>query len=520
MKNNPNGLLPPLADSGILHEIGNLDFKGAQMKKGLLILSMLLISLAFVLPVSAVGPAGDWVSSFYCVNQDTVNTANISLAFYQENNGTAALTYSDTIAAGKSKNYYTPTTPASVPDPFLGAVVVSSSTPLACSVVNNTTAVGTSGDPFRYSSSGGFGSAEAAPVSYATQVVRDFWGYESYIAIQNTSTASAAVTVEFTDRYGTDYPTATQHLTVPGQSNRVLYLTDVTALGTGFTGSAKISADDGTTPLAVMEAYYNIATDYTKAQIQAFNAATVGDDYVYAPQVVRSYYGYNGGIQIVNVGTANTSFKVTFTMGTGTNQVVATYQHTVELAPGEVKDLYLPNVTELAAVDGKPMAERTGFAVVEAASTTGVHNAAGQLAANVNITNVGTYSGLEAWGGRGATYNAFPESAASTKLYIPNMPVHVSSLWSGGFFIASFGTTAGTCDITFVDDGDAFMNDVPVGLGVYINKWAPNVTNLDSGYNSGMWAECTVPVFGIGNLNADGTTTYGDSYSQFNAIAP
>lgn len=489
------------------------------MKKGLLILTMLLISLALVLPVSAAGPAGDWVSSFYCVNQDTVNTANISLAFYQENNGTAALTFSDTIAAGKSKNYYTPTTPAGVPDPFLGAVVVSSSTPLACSVVNNTTSVGTSGDPFRYSSSGGFNSSEAAPVSYATQVVRDFWGYESYIAIQNTSTASVAVTVEFTDRYGTDFASATQNITVPGQSNRVLYLTDIVALGTGFTGSAKISADDGTTPLAVMEAYYNNNSSAAASQIQAFNAASIGDDYVYAPQVVRSYYGYNGGLQIVNVGSTNTSFKVSFTIGSGGSTTLATYQHTVELAPGELKDLYLPNLTELLAVDSLPMAERTGFAVVEATDTAGTHNSSGELAANVNITNVGAYSGLEAWGGRGATYNAFPESAASTKLYLPSMPVHVSDLWSGGFFIANFGS-AGTCDITFVDDADAFMDDVAIGVNGYINRWAPNVTNLDYGYNSGMWVECTVPVFGIGNLNADGTSVYGDSYSQFNAIAP
>ncbi|MCJ7694948.1 MAG: hypothetical protein MUO40_05915 [Anaerolineaceae bacterium] len=492
------------------------------MKKGrlFLILSVFLLSLVFAVPTAAQGPAGDWVSSFYCVNQDTVNPATISLAFYQENNGTAALTYSDSIAAGKSKNYYTPTTPSGVPDPFLGSVVVSSSTPLACSVVNNTTAVGTSGDPFRYSSSGGFSSGEAAAVLYATQVVRDFWGYESYIAIQNTSTSPTDVTVTFKDRYGTDFPAATQNLTVPGQSNRVLYLTSIAALGSGFTGSAKISADDATTPLAVMEAYYNSAVDANTSQIQAFNAATVGDDYVYAPQVVRSYYGYNGGIQIVNVGLANTSFKITFTMGTGINQVIAVYQHGVELAPGEVKDLYLPNLTELVDVDGKPMAERTGFAVIEAASTGGVHNSAGELAANVNITNVGAYPTLEAWGGRGATYNAFPESAASTKLYIPNMPVHVGGIWSGGFFIANFGGSAGTCDITFVDDVDAFMNDEPIAVNGYINKWAPNVTNLDSGYNSGMWVDCTVPVFGIGNLNADGTSTYGDSYIQFNAIAP
>jgi hypothetical protein len=488
------------------------------MKKGrsILILSVLLISLIFVVPTSAQGPAGDWVSSFSCINQDAVNTANISLAFFQENNGTAALTYSDTIAAGKSKNYYTPTTPAGVPDPFLGAVVVSSSTPLSCSVTNNTTAVGTLGDPYRFSSSGGFSSTEAAPVSYATQVVRNFYGWQAYIAIQNTSTSATNVTVTFKDRYGADFPAATQALSVPGQSNRVVYLSTIAALGEGFQGSAKIVADNGTTPLAVVQTYYNDAEDYTQTQIHTFNGATVGDDYVYVPQIVRNYYGYSGGLQIVNVGTTPTAFKVTFSMGTGPTVMV--YQHTVTLAAGELKDLYLPNVTELVAIDSWPMAERTGFAVIEATDVAGVHNAAGQLAANVNISNYGGYAGLEAWGGRGATYNAFPQSAASTKLFIPNMPVHVSG-FSGGFFIANYGA-AGTCDITFVDDANAFMDNVAIGVNGYINYWAPNVPNLDSGYNSGMWVECTVPVFGIGNMSADGTSTYGDSYTQFNAIAP
>jgi hypothetical protein len=494
------------------------NYKGANMKKrrSILMLSVLLISLIFVVPTAAQGPAGDWVSSFYCVNQDTVNTANISLAFYQENNGTAALTYSDTIAAGKSKNYYTPTSPAGVPDPFLGSVVVSSSTPLSCSIVNNTTSVGTSGDPFRFGSSAGFNSAEAGPVAYATQVERDFWGWNSYIVVQNTSTVSTNVTITFIDRYGTTYPTATQNISVPGQSNRVVYLTSISALGTGFIGSAKVVADDGTTPLAVSQAFYNDAEDYAQTQFHSFNGAFEGDDYVYAPRTVRNYYGYSGGITIVNVGTTSTSFKITFSMGTG--PTVINYQYPETLAPGELKDLYLPNVTELAAIDTWPMAERTGFAVIEATDVAGVHNAAGQLAANVNSSNYGGYAGFESWGGRGTTYNAFPQSAASTKLYIPNMPVHNSG-FSGGFFIANFGS-AGTCDLTFVDDADAFMDDVAIGVNGYINYWAPNVSNLDTGYNSGMWVECTVPVYGIANFSADGTSTFGDSYVEFNAVAP
>ena len=93
----------------------------------MIVFSMLL---ALVPAAAAQGPAGDWVSGIACQNLDEVNAADVTLSFYLENSGTSSLDYNDTIPAGSSKNYYTPSSPPGVPDGFLGSVVIQSSTPL------------------------------------------------------------------------------------------------------------------------------------------------------------------------------------------------------------------------------------------------------------------------------------------------------------------------------------------------------------------------------------------------------
>lgn len=480
-----------------------------------ILLTVFLTSLIFVVPTTAQGPAGDWVSSIHCINQDDVNPANITLAFYQENSSTAALTYADTIAAGKSKNYYTPTSPPGVPDPFLGSLVVSSSTPLSCTATNSTTAAGTEVDPYRFGSTGGFNSSEASPIMYATQVERNFWDWDSYIAIQNTSMDPVDVTVAYTNRYGVAFPSATEHITIQGQASRILYQESNTALGDGFIGSAKITADDGTTPLAVVQAFYNDAADYNTAQFHAFAGASSGGSKLLVPYLMRNYYGYNAGLMIVNVGSAATSFKVTYTIN-GSNYV---YQHSVDLAPGENKDFYLPNVTELDPVDGLTDSLRFGYAVIEATDTVGTPNPAGELVANVNQSHLGVF--YPQYGGRGASYNAFPVDAQRDTLFMPNFARHVNGIFSSGFHVSNFSAVPGTCDITFVDDADANITGLPILANSYFSMYAPNIPNLDDGYNSGVVITCTVGVIGIGNMSGDAASgTFGDSFIQTNLQIP
>jgi hypothetical protein len=150
--------------------------------------------LALVPAASAQGPAGDWVSGIACQNLDEVNDADVTLSFYLEDSGASSLDYNDTITAGSSKNYYTPSSPPGVPDGFLGSVVIQSSAPLACNVNTQTTGTGSSTSPFRIGTSAGFADAQTRPDMCSAGDEGAGWCLEFYVAVQNATASAVDVT--------------------------------------------------------------------------------------------------------------------------------------------------------------------------------------------------------------------------------------------------------------------------------------------------------------------------------------
>jgi len=479
----------------------------------LVIILALVLPLFFVSPVSAQGPTGSWATGISCQNQDPDNDASIELVFYAQGSGTEVLTYNDTIGAGMSKNYYTSTSFTGLPSDFFGSLVVNSDKPLTCAAEHSKTSTGTMSDPYRFAASKGFNSGEAAPKIFVSQIEKDFYGWNSYMSIQNTTGTSTDVTVTFVSRYGSNLAAATENFTIPGYSNHVVYLENNVNIPSNFIGGATIMADDGTTPLVVTATFYNSGADHRSSQIHAYNGATTGSNTLYAPYVLRNYYGYQTGMMVQNVGTTSTSFKITFTF----NGVDYVYQHPSNLAPGAVTDLYLPNVTELAPVDGLPVQNRFGKAVIEATNTAGTLNSAGELAGNVNQDNRGGAGIPEERAGQGATYGAFLSTGGSNTVYISKW-MRNAGLFSSGFNISNFSGTNGTCDITFVADADANMTNVSIPANSFKSFYGPDVPNLDDGYDSGVVIDCTVDVFVITNASANpGSGKYGDSFYQMNA---
>jgi len=480
--------------------------KAFRLVKGLVILSLIL---ALGPIATAQGPTGTWVSGIACQNLSDTEQATIMLAFYPEGSGTAALTYTDPVPIdpGGSRNYYTASSPPGVPDPFIGAVVVSSDQPLACNVNTQTTGVGTQADPYRIGTSAGISADEAATEAYAPQVMKNLSGWSSYVAVQNTETSSVDVTVTYKDRDGNDIPAATETATIPGQSSKVFYQASNTDLPDQFLGAAAVSADDGISRLATVVNFYNSGSDSSSAQLHSYNGFSSGADKLFVPRIVRNYYGYNGGLSIQNIGSAATTVTIAFYFGGSTY----TY-NSGSIVPGAALPLYAPDVTELDPVDSLPETQRFGSAEIQAAS-------GGTIVAIINEDNRGGPGVPAERVGKGSTYNAFADGLQTDTVFFAQITRKAGGVFSGGFQVANTTSTAGACDIAYAGAALADETGVTLPASGVIARYGPNVANLPDGFNSSASVVCTQSIIGISNLAAEpGSGKYGDSFTQGNGL--
>jgi len=474
------------------------------------ILSVILLLIISTVSSALAGPpSGEWVSGIFCQNTGTSATTLITIAFYAEGSSTATYTYDDTtpLDAGRSREYYTPDF-GSLTSPFVGSAVVSADKQLVCKINTQTTGTGTSADYYRIATSNGLEESEAGTTVFVPQIAKNYSGWNSYMSVQNTSSSSVDVTVTYKDRYGTAFPSATENVEIAANSNKIFYQNDNTNLPDQWMGSAIISADNGTTNLAVIINMYNDGSDSNHAQLLSYNGSKSGADKLYITRVLRNYYAYNSGITVQNIGTEDTTIKITFYFPE------ASYVYNSgTISAGASLVLYLPDVTELDPVDSMHNNNRYASAVVEVIT-------GGPIVANVNVDNRGGTGVPVERVGQGNTYSAFPEGAATTTIYFPQVPDKAySNTFSGGFQIANQTATATTCDIVYNGDTDANETGVALAANGSIKRFAPDVPNLNDGYNDSVTVTCGQPVTGIMNFAVVvGSGLLGDSYTEGNGI--
>jgi len=454
-------------------------------------------------------PSGDWVSGIACQNLSATTASSISIAFYPEGNGVAALTYNDPtpVPANGSRNYFTPSSPPGLPDDFIGSAVVSSDQPMSCNVNTQTTGSGTVSDPYRLGTSAGVRETETYTSAYVPQVEKNYaGGWSSYIAIQNTGDDSVDVTINYKDRYGSNIPSASETIAIPALSNYISYQTANGNLPDNFLGSATITGD-GSTPLAIATSFYNSGADSSTSQMHSYNGFGSGANKILIPRFVRNYYGYNGGFAIQNVGGAATTVTINFHFA-GNN-----YTYTSSsIAIGASLFLYAPNITELDPVDALPESQRSGSAEITASG-------GGSIIAIVNEDNRGGDGVPTERIGQGATYNGILSGEETSSVFFSQVPRKAGGVWSGGFVVSNTTDSPCTCDITYANTPGADETDVPISAKGSFSRYAPNVSGLPDGFNSSVSVVCTQNVVGISNQAVEtGTGLYGDSYAQSNGL--
>ncbi len=485
------------------------------MKKSIAIFICISFCMISISSVGAQGPEGDWASSISCQNLDQDNAAEITLTFYSNADGSIAAIYNDTITAGNSRNYDTADQALGVPADFSGSVVVSSLKPVVCTVNTLNSGSGTSEDPYRIASSSGLDELEVASTIYAPQVMKTYFGWSSYISVQNASDSPVTIQITYKTRAGDDVAGAAEIATIPSHSNALFYQTANEALTDSFIGAAKVNV---TSPvegeIAAVVHFYNIGDDTSTSQFHSYNGLSGGATKLYLPRLVRLFYGYNSGVTIQNISDVDTTVTITF------NFDEKTYVYNSDtISPNTALFLYLPDVDELDEVDTFAIGKRFGNAVVVS------NNAEASIVGIVNEDNRGNTEHNdgnpipEERIGQGSTYSAIPSGSETLSLYFPQVMRKVDGIFSGGFFFSNISGQAGFCEIHFTGVPEAKIDDFDMAVNESKSYFAPNISNLPDGFNSSVSVHCNIEVIGIQNFAADpGTGKVGDSFTQNNGF--
>lgn len=469
-----------------------------------LLVAMVLVS---TMVVSAQG--GTWVSGIMIQNQSETDDAHVTITFYWAEGetlaGQVAATITRTIIAGQATSIYGPDI-TDLPDDFVGSAVVSSDQPVVANV--NTQVPSGSGatedDPNRVGTASGVLSPSTT-LNF-TQVMNDYYEWNSYLAVQNTSSSEASVTVRYyNDSDGSEVSAAADTQTISAYSTYIFRQPDNSSLSSSWGGSAVVTS---TQALAGVANFYNSGTAKDTAQFHSYNAFGSGGTKLYAPRLVKDYYDYQSGLKIQNVGSAATDVTIVYYFGG------SAYTQTVSsLQPSAATGLYLGDgsqVPELAGVSG---------------SGSGVITSSGEpIVATVNEDNrLGqVISGHE---GRGVTYNAIVDGSQSDTVLFSQVTSRFYG-YSGGIQVQNVGSAGTTVTAVFSAPG---FTDVTEQTTLQPNEsvswFGPDAVSAP-GFNGSVVVTAGESLVGIANMSyrqdrdpGDGwAANYGDSFLTYNGV--
>ena len=249
------------------------------------------------------------VTSFQVQNLSG-STASVQIVFYDESGDeVTAATLSDTIG-GNSSKLYTQGNNNDLPQGFNGSVVVSSDQPIAAIGIQEAR---NASDQVYQGTYSGFSADKAADTFYIPTVMKAFYNYTTEISVQNAGTSNVNVTISYDGGY-TDSHTGLK----PGQVHR-FDNASTPSMPDGYIGSATITASGGTVIAVVNQ---NSVVALQQQTYEGFSGADSGTT-LYAPVLMRSFYGFDTSVQVQNIGSGTTSVTIHYSNGTSDTQSVA-----------------------------------------------------------------------------------------------------------------------------------------------------------------------------------------------------
>jgi hypothetical protein len=457
---------------------------------------MLLLVIALVLPsVALAGPPPDtWVTGIQVQNLDLTTAANVRIDFYAaDGSGTAIHTLTYTIEPAKSKSWYVPNDIPQLPSGFIGSAVVSANVQVAAILNTAHQGAGTEGDPRRVGAAAGVLSPSTKV--YAPYLRKNYYGYNSYMAIQNAANVPATVQVTYkAGGTGADLPAATQNFTLAAYTTRILYQNDNASLPDGFYGSAVIS---GTQQLAVViNNYGGLARGYMDSQFESYNGlVNTGATKLYLPKLTVNYYEYQSSFTVQNVGTAPAMMTVNYTFGTNTYSKASP-----AIQPGAAWSVYLPT----SGASGLP----AGF------------SGSGSAVITSDQPVVGLVAEVQPSVGFSVVSSAIPDGSGTTVVVFPKFDRRYYD-FNAGVQIQNIGTAPTRVTLVFSQAGRAdvtYTTPAPIDPGKSFSLYGPNVPGLTDNFSGSVGALALdgQPIAGVVTNRND--VLKGDSYTAYNGI--
>ena len=362
-----------------------------------IVLSLVLIAASPMAPMA--GAFTSYTSGFQVQNL-SATTANITIAYYNQD-GTTATTASDTIAGNGAKTYY----PVHAAAGFNGSVVISSDQQIA-SVVNVLgSGSASAGASYVAAMFGG------APISLPL-LMKANSGYNTWFNVQNTGSADATVDVAYSDG------TTAGPVTIKPGAAHTFDQSSETHSAAVFSANITSSED---LAVAVIEENPSI--------MFAYSGFTGGATNPVMPLVNANNSGYTTGIQIQNAGGSSTDVTVSYTPSSAGTACTETQT----IPAGSSKTFALG-----AFASGANSTCIGGAKFVGSAQVTG-NTASQNLVAIVNQLKSGV---------NGEAYGSF-DPASATNIVVMPLIMDRNSNWFTGFNVMNVGSAATTVTCTF-----------------------------------------------------------------------
>jgi hypothetical protein len=381
------------------------------------IVFVLTLILALALPSAALADITSYTSGFQLQNLEATS-ADVTIHFIRQSDGTEQTSVTDTIAASSSKTYY----PLSaVATGFNGSVVVDSTTQIAAivNVLDGTGAFGASYDGF----SGG------ASTINIPLVMRNNYGINTWLNVQNVGSANTNVTITY-------FAGCTDSVTglKPGAAHTFDQATTACLTPTPFAGAAVVTSS-GSVPVAVTVIQVTGSSSGLKPSLLAYNGFSSASAKPAFPLVTSGYYKSATGIQIMNTGASATNVTVTYKPSTGFPG--ATCTETKAIAAGKSTTFGFPTMPTACYTNAGGSAGSAAF-VGGAAVTT--NSASMPLVGVVNQLTTGTSAA--------GAYGAFDPALATSKVSLPLLMDRNYGIFTG-FSVANVGTSSTNVACTF-----------------------------------------------------------------------